>query len=171
MKKQPLRSYFFCRPAITFAYDKKDQPALMDIVLSSLSGEQQYSFRNITEVSLAREAFLRMRFRSHALQCCEVVILCGPDTSLTPFLRLKGTAKGAGMPWRSRIVNDENSIVMLANREQINMRALCRRFGISAVYGYKWRRAFQEQGEAGLHEKSRRPRSHPEQTSQEMRNT
>jgi transposase InsO family protein len=48
------------------------------------------------------------------------------------------------------------------------MRALCLRFGISAVCGYKWLRAFQEQGEAGLHEKSRRPGSHPEQTSQQM---
>jgi hypothetical protein len=35
------------------------------------------------------------------------------------------------------------------------------------VCGYKWLRALEE-GEAGLHEKSRRPRSHPEQTSLRM---
>ena len=62
----------------------------------------------------------------------------------------------------------KTEFVMLAQQEQTNMRALCRRFGISAVCGYKWLRAFQEQGEAGLQEKSRRPRSHPEQTSQQM---
>jgi hypothetical protein len=46
---------------------------------------------------------------------------------------------------------------------------VCRRFAISStVCGYKWLRAFRKQGEAGLQEKSRRPRSHPEQTSQQM---
>ena len=62
----------------------------------------------------------------------------------------------------------KTEFVMLAQQEQTNMRALCRRFGISAVCGYKWLRAFQEQGEAGLQEKSRRPGSHPEQTSRQM---
>jgi transposase len=73
------------------------------------------------------------------------------------------------MPWQTpELLTMKTEFVMLANQEHTNMRALCRGFQISAACGYKWLRAFQEQGEAGLREKSRRPRSHPEQTGEQM---
>ena len=73
------------------------------------------------------------------------------------------------MPWRTpELLTMKTEFVMLADQEQTNMRALCQRFGISTVCGYKWLRAFREQGAAGLQEKSRRPNSHPEQSSQQM---
>jgi transposase InsO family protein len=100
-----------------------------------------------------------------------------PDTSLTGvrehrlhISKAKGSLlKGPGMPWQtSELLTMKTEFVMLANQEHTNMRALCRGFQISAACGYKWLRAFQEQGEAGLREKSRRPRSHPEQTGEQM---
>jgi putative transposase len=44
---------------------------------------------------------------------------------------------------------------------------LCQEYGISTKTGYKWRERFFQQGLAGLAEESRRPRSSPQQLSQE----
>ena len=43
-----------------------------------------------------------------------------------------------------------------------NFRALCRRYGISAKTGYKWKERLLRYGVAGLAEDSRRPHHHPE---------
>ncbi len=48
-----------------------------------------------------------------------------------------------------------------------NFRALCQEYGISTKTGYKWRERFLRQGQEGLAEESRRPRSSPQQLSQE----
>ena len=48
-----------------------------------------------------------------------------------------------------------------------NFRALCQEYGISTKTGYKWRERFLRQGLGGLAEESRRPRSSPQQLSQE----
>ena len=52
----------------------------------------------------------------------------------------------------------------LAEAPNANIRSLCRRFGICAHIGYKILNRFRAEGDAGLHDKSRRPRSSPCQT-------
>jgi transposase InsO family protein len=46
--------------------------------------------------------------------------------------------------------------------------ALCRRYGISRQCGYKWKERFETSGEAGLTDRSRAPRSHPNETPDEV---
>jgi transposase InsO family protein len=48
-----------------------------------------------------------------------------------------------------------------------NFRALCQEYGISTKTGYKWRERFLREGLKGLAEESRRPRSSPQQLSQQ----
>jgi transposase InsO family protein len=54
--------------------------------------------------------------------------------------------------------------VELASQEGANLRELCRRFGISAPTAYKWLARYTSEGEAGLRDRSRRPRRSPHQT-------
>lgn len=73
------------------------------------------------------------------------------------------------MPWQVKeLLTMKREFVMLAQPDGTNIAELCRRFGISRECGYKWLRAYQEAGELGLREKSRRPGSHPLQTGREM---
>ena len=73
------------------------------------------------------------------------------------------------MPWQVKeLFTMKREFVMFAQQEGSNMAELCRRFGISRVCGYKWLRAFREDGDSGLEQRSRRPRSHPLQTAQAM---
>lgn len=51
--------------------------------------------------------------------------------------------------------------VTLAAQEGANLRQLCRRFGISPRTGYKWLRRYQQEGRAGLQDRSRRPHTSP----------
>jgi len=53
--------------------------------------------------------------------------------------------------------------VVLAGQAGINFRQLCRRFGISAKTGYKWRQRYRAGGQAALTDHSRRPRNSPRQ--------
>ena len=46
--------------------------------------------------------------------------------------------------------------------------ALCREFGVSRTAGHKWLKRFKEQGHAGLEEESRRPRTAPLATAEEL---
>jgi putative transposase len=46
--------------------------------------------------------------------------------------------------------------------------ALCREFGISRTAGHKWIKRFKERGHAGLEEESRRPRSAPLATAEDL---
>jgi transposase InsO family protein len=55
--------------------------------------------------------------------------------------------------------------VRLAQRSEIAMSELCRRFGISRETGYKWVRRFAAEGAAGLSDQSRRPRLSPRRTA------
>src|SRR5215467_7811079 len=73
------------------------------------------------------------------------------------------------MPWQVKeLLTMKREFVMLAQQEGSNRAELCRRSGISRECGYKWLRAYQEAGESGLREKSRRPGSHPLETGREM---
>src|SRR6202012_5495979 len=99
-----------------------------------------------------------------------------PGTSFTPVrihrlhiaIGLKARFIGP-MPWTTRVLlTMKKEFIMLALQPGANLRELFRRYGISAPCGYKWLRAFQEKGFAGLEQKSRRPRSHPDEIGAQM---
>jgi putative transposase len=53
-------------------------------------------------------------------------------------------------------------------RKGENLSKLCREFGISRTTGHKWVRRFREHGYAGLEEESRRPKSAPLATAEDI---
>jgi putative transposase len=66
------------------------------------------------------------------------------------------------MPWKeSTPMSERAEFVAKALQEDVNMSALCQEYGISRKTGYKWLRRYQEQGRAGLEDRSRRPHEHP----------
>jgi transposase InsO family protein len=70
------------------------------------------------------------------------------------------------MPWKaSTTMSQRQEFVELAWKENANIRALCREFGITPRTGYKWMKRYQEQGEAGLWDRSRRPKNSPHKSS------
>ena len=55
------------------------------------------------------------------------------------------------MPWRiSSAMSERFEFVMLASQENANIRALCRRFGISSRTAYKWLARYELEGAAGV---------------------
>lgn len=69
------------------------------------------------------------------------------------------------MPWKDKTkMSLKTEFVILANKPNANMSQLCRRFGISRPTGYKWLRRWQQNGKAGLAERSRRPHQPANQT-------
>ena len=71
------------------------------------------------------------------------------------------------MPWKTCDAMELRcEFVELAGREGANIRELCRRFGISAPTGYKWR-ARDRAGES-FEDRSRRPLESPGKTSAAM---
>jgi len=73
------------------------------------------------------------------------------------------------MPWRiSSAMSERFEFVMLASQENANIRALCRRFGISSRTAYKWLARYELEGAAGLGDRSRRPHHSPMQTPLKM---
>jgi transposase InsO family protein len=70
------------------------------------------------------------------------------------------------MPWKETCAMSlREEFVRLASQEQANVRALCRRFEVSAKTAYKWLGRFREGGAAALGDRSRKPRASPVQTS------
>ena len=73
------------------------------------------------------------------------------------------------MPWTvCDAMSQRREFVALAGAEGANMSELCRRFGISRRVGYKWRGRYEAHGEAGLADRSRRPRRSPGQTPEAL---
>jgi transposase InsO family protein len=69
------------------------------------------------------------------------------------------------MSWQEvTVVSLRAEFVALAHQEGANVRALCRRFGISPPTAYKWLRRYRQAGAAGLVDRSRRPRRSPTRT-------
>ncbi len=69
------------------------------------------------------------------------------------------------MPWKEvSIMSSRKEFVHLAKQEGANIRALCRQFGISPKTGYKLLQRFAEQGDEGLLDRSRRPKTSPQRT-------
>ena len=70
------------------------------------------------------------------------------------------------MPWKaSTTMSQRLEFVELALKESANIRALCREFRITPRTGYKWIKRYQEQGEVGLYDHSRRPKRSPQKSS------
>jgi transposase-like protein len=64
------------------------------------------------------------------------------------------------MPWKELTpMSQRKEFVNLALAEGSNMARLCRRFEISRKIGYKWLARYLQDGEAGLADRSRRPRN------------
>jgi transposase InsO family protein len=72
------------------------------------------------------------------------------------------------MPWKEvSVMTQRRDFVVLASAANANIRELCRRFKISPTTGYKWLERYQNSGEAGLREQSRRPLTSPRKTAVE----
>jgi transposase InsO family protein len=73
------------------------------------------------------------------------------------------------MPWRETTkVSLRLEFVTLALEDDVNMRALCRQYGISPTTGYKWLDRYLREGITGLENRSRRPHTSPHRTPEEM---
>ena len=62
-------------------------------------------------------------------------------------------------------MSQRQEFVELALQENANIRALCREFGITPRTGYKWIKRYQEEGNNGLYDRSRRPHHSPFKSS------
>lgn len=71
------------------------------------------------------------------------------------------------MPWQPKNLMDTRKEFALRAQQTENFRALCREYGISARTGYKWRQRLVEGGLQGLVEKSRKPKSSPQEVAEE----
>lgn len=73
------------------------------------------------------------------------------------------------MPFEDRsAMKQKQEFVRLASAEGANVSALCRRFGIGRTTGHKLLARYRSAGDAGLAERSRRPRSCPKRSTPEM---
>jgi transposase InsO family protein len=65
-------------------------------------------------------------------------------------------------------MNERARFVLAVEAGEEPVAAVCRRFGISRDKGYKWLRRWQTEGVAGLADRSRAPRSHPQAVAEEL---
>lgn len=73
------------------------------------------------------------------------------------------------MGWKeSERVSERLEFCRLHEVGGIGMSELCRRFGVSRKTGYKWLSRWQQEGEAGLQDRSRRPLRSPRKSSDEV---
>src|SRR5215470_709963 len=73
------------------------------------------------------------------------------------------------MPWKEhRVMSSKISFVEQASRAGANIAELCRAHGISRQTGHKWLKRFRARGYEGLEDHSRRPRSSPLATGEEV---
>lgn len=69
------------------------------------------------------------------------------------------------MPWTEATPMDHRlQFVAEAKRTDESFTALCARYGVAPKTGYKWLARYEAEGPAGLHERSRRPRTSPAAT-------
>lgn len=73
------------------------------------------------------------------------------------------------MPWKeSSLMSCRMEFVQLALQPGSNVRELCRRFDISAKTAYKWLARYEQNGQAGLQDLSRRPGNSPGRTCEQI---
>ena len=74
------------------------------------------------------------------------------------------------MGWTETCAVDERLRLVVAVRErEESFAALCRRFGVSRRVGYKWLARFEEEGAAGLFDRSRAPLDRPQRLADDRR--
>jgi transposase InsO family protein len=74
--------------------------------------------------------------------------------------------KEDNMPWKERTtMSQRQEFVEQALEEAANIRGLCREYGITPRTGYKWIQRYQEDGEMGLYDRSRRPKHSPRKSN------
>ncbi|MGH9857415.1 MAG: IS481 family transposase [Acidobacteriota bacterium] len=72
------------------------------------------------------------------------------------------------MAWKKVLPMDERArFVLEADREEINVSELCRRYGVSRKTGHKWINRYKSTGLEGIKDISRRPHRCPHRTSPE----
>src|SRR5437588_91151 len=73
------------------------------------------------------------------------------------------------MPWKEhRKMSLKMEFVEKARQPGVRIAPLCKQYGISRETGYKWLNRFKRDGYEGLEEKSRRPKSSPLTTAEEL---
>lgn len=73
------------------------------------------------------------------------------------------------MAWQEQsIVEQRREFVALASQDGANIKELCARFKISRTTGYKWLKRVAEEGDDGVHDRSRRPHHSPNRTSPDV---
>src|SRR5579864_6251311 len=73
------------------------------------------------------------------------------------------------MPWKTMEAKEQKvRFVVAATRREKSLTALCEEFGISRPTGYLWWRRYQDEGLAGIEERSRRPKQSPSRTAAEL---
>jgi len=73
------------------------------------------------------------------------------------------------MPWKTMDIREQRvQFVVTARRREKPFTALCKEFGISRPTGCLWVKRYQEQGSAGIAERSRRPWHSPRLTAAEL---
>ncbi len=65
-------------------------------------------------------------------------------------------------------MNEKERFAVLAETGRFTISELCRDFGISRKTGHKYLKRYRNQGRAGLTERSRRPKSSPAATAEEV---
>ncbi len=70
------------------------------------------------------------------------------------------------MPWKEQTtMSQRQEFVKEALKENTNIRTLCREYEITPRTGYKWIKRYQEHGETGLYDRSRRPEHSPNKSN------
>src|SRR4026208_1336522 len=78
-------------------------------------------------------------------------------------------ARGFGMPFKDNsAMNQKLEFVRLATAEDANVSVLCRRFEIGRTSAHKLIARYRAEGDAGLEERARQPRSSPRRSSAEI---
>ena len=73
------------------------------------------------------------------------------------------------MSWKEcDSVSERREFVQLASVPGANISRLCERFNVSRKTGYKWLKRFREAGQAGLRDRSRKPKNSPWRTPAEI---
>ena len=72
------------------------------------------------------------------------------------------------MPWQTKNPMNQRSEFAIKAMKTDNFRELCREYGISPRVGYKWKERFEQEGLAGMGERSRRPKRSPDGLCEEV---
>lgn len=73
------------------------------------------------------------------------------------------------MPWQEvNTVDLRQEFVQLARQGNRNLSVLCRRYKISRKTGYKWLQRYEQDGDEGLHDRSRRPLHQPQRSPADL---